>query len=342
MSDQPHILIVGVGSIGERHLRCFQSTDRCTVSLCEPRAGRRNEVMQRYSVQGYPTWEQAVEQETFSAAVIASPAPFHVPTAEALADRGIDLLIEKPLALSTDGLCRLLRRVEQRNSRVAVGFVYRAMPALQKLRSAVQTGEFGRIVQIQVMAGQHFPCYRPAYREIYYADPEQGGGLMQDMLPHPLNAVEWIAGPASSVIADASHQVLADVDVEDTVNVLARHGDIMVSYSLNQHQPVNEYVITVLGDRGAARWELVGGRWLSANVNGGDWSQRDAFVHDRDDYYIGQADSFLDVLAGKAEPLCSLADGVETLMSMLAVLKSSESRTWEPVSRWDDGVVIDE
>ncbi len=328
MSDQPRILIIGVGSIGERHVRCFQATGRCELAICEPMHDRRNDVARRYNVSGYASWNEALENESFSAAVIASPAPWHIPAARALTESGLHLLIEKPLSLNTDGISELSESIKSHATRVSVGFVYRALPALQQMRAAVQSERFGRIVQIQVQSGQHFPFYRPAYREIYYADPAQGGGLIQDMLPHFLNAVEWIAGPATKVVVDAAHKVLPGVEVEDTVNLLTRHGNIMANFSVNQHQPVNESVITVLCESGAARWELSGQRWLSANENGGDWTVQQSYDHQRDDYYILQANAFLDLLDGKAEPLCPLADGITTLHSTLAILESRESGSW--------------
>ena len=331
MTDQPRILIIGVGSIGERHLRCFQSTGRCHVAFCEPLSERRNEVAERYGVNGYESWEQALADERFSAAVIASPAPWHIPTAQDLTDRGVHLLIEKPLSLNTDGVSQLSDSIRCHETRVSVGFVYRSLPALQQMRAAIRSGKLGRIVQVQVQSGQHFPFYRPAYRDIYYADAAQGGGLIQDMLPHFLNAVEWIAGTATRVVVDAEHKVLPGVEVEDTVNVLSRHGDVMASFTTNQHQCVNESVITVLCQHGAARWELNGHRWFLANEIGGDWTLQQSFDHQRDDFYILQANAFMDLLEGKAEPLCCFDEGVATLRSTLAILKSRETGGWETV-----------
>ncbi|MEZ6133445.1 MAG: Gfo/Idh/MocA family oxidoreductase [Pirellulaceae bacterium] len=327
-SAQRHILIVGVGSIGERHVRCFRATGRCTLAICEPQEALRNEVGERYNVNSYPNWETALEREHFSAAVIATPAPWHIPIAKGLTEKRLNLLIEKPLSLSTDGVLQLAESIQMHETRVAVGFVYRALPALQRMRAAVQAGRFGHLVQIQVQAGQHFPFYRPAYREIYYANPALGGGLIQDMLPHFLNAVEWFAGPTTKVVVDAEHQVLPGVDVEDTVHLLTRHNQVMASFSLNQHQPVNESVITVLCERGAARWELSGHRWLSASEIGGDWIEEESFVHQRDDYYILQANAFLDYLDGQSEPLCTLAEATSTLHATLAILQSRKSGCW--------------
>jgi predicted dehydrogenase len=106
----------------------------------------------------------------------------------------------------------------------------------------------------------------------------------------------------------------------------------MYSFTVNQHQPVIEFVMSVLCENGAARWELSGQRWLSASETGGEWKEEESFVHERDDYYILQANAFLDLLECKAEPLCSLADGIDTLHSTLAILKSRKTRSWIDIS----------
>ena len=331
MPDLPRILIIGVGSIGERHLRCFQKTGRCDLALCEPLEERRNDVARRYGVSGYASWEEALDAEQISAAVVASPAPFHVPTALGLAERGVHLLVEKPLSLSLDGIADLTTLVAEKQLKTAVGFVFRALPALREMQQAVASQRFGRPVQIHIQAGQNFPFYRPAYREVYYARHDMGGGAIQDMLPHQVNVAEWMVGPVTRAMADAAHQVLEGVSVEDTVNVLTRHGEVMGSVSLNQYQPPNEFTLTVVCERGAARWELAGQRWLSAQENGGEWKQEGAYQHERDDYYVLQAEGFLDQLEGKAEPLCSLEDGIQTLRAILAIRRSAAAGNWAEV-----------
>jgi predicted dehydrogenase len=327
-ASRPHLLILGVGSIGERHLRCFQNTGRCDLSFCEPLDSRRADVAARYGVSGYRSWQEALDHAPVTAALVASPAPFHVPDAIGLASRGLDLFIEKPLSLCLDRIDELRAVVAEKAVRAAVAYVYRALPALRQMRDAIHSGRFGDPVQVQVHSGQHFPFYRPAYRDIYYADPAMGGGAIQDMLPHHVNAVEWIVGPADRVVADAAHAVLEGVTVEDTVNFLTRHGPVLGSFSANQHQPVNEFVLTVHCQRGSARWEMKGHRWLSAVENGGEWTVEASFTHERDDFYRLQAEAFLDHLEHGAPALCPLEDGITTLKTTIATLDSLKTGRW--------------
>ncbi|SVD86353.1 uncharacterized protein METZ01_LOCUS439207, partial [marine metagenome] len=111
LSKRPNILVIGVGSIGERHLRCFKSTDRCDMALCETLLDRRDGVAMEYGVAGYASIEEALDAQSFDAAIIAVPAPFHVPLATQLTGHGLHLLIEKPLATTLEGVTELLQLI---------------------------------------------------------------------------------------------------------------------------------------------------------------------------------------------------------------------------------------
>ncbi len=298
------------------------------MALCETLVDRRDKVASEYGVAGYASIEETLDAQSFDAAVIAVPASFHVPIATQLTEHGLHLLIEKPLGTTLEGVTELLQLIEEKKTQVSVGYNMRALPALAEMKDAVDSGRFGRPVEIIVTCGQHFPFYRPAYRDIYYADPAMGGGAIQDCITHHLNAGEWLVGPITQLVADAGHCVLEGVEVEDTVHVITRHDTVMGSFSINQHQPPNECIMTVACEQGAARFDITGQRWFSATKPGGDWQLEAEHELDRDGSYIRQANRFLDQMVGEAEPSCSLADGVQTLKANLGVLRSVATRQW--------------
>lgn len=318
------VLVVGAGSIGERHLRCFGATGRAELSFCEPNETLRHTIAERYGVEGYAGLDAAVERgRRFDVAVVATPAPLHIPIATRLAEAGVHLLIEKPLSTSLDGIDVLQNVVERNEVTVGVAYVLRAHPLLRAMQAAIRSGRFGRPLQVVSVSGQHFPTYRPAYREIYYAKRSTGGGAIQDALTHGVNAVEWLVGPADSVMADAAHQRLEDVEVEDTVHVLARHGKVLTSLTLNQYQAPNENTITVVLERGTARIEFHAGRWLSMTEPDKPWTEEMTYAGERDTLFVNQANQYLDAVEGKGPVDCTLEEGLHTLRVMLGVLEST-------------------
>src|SRR5262245_45507622 len=186
------VLLVGVGSIGERHLRCFGRTGRAELGFVEIDADLRHTVATRHGVmRAFGNLEDALTGG-FDAAVVATPAHLHVAIATRLAEAGLDLLVEKPLSTGLGGIEPLRRVVAQEELTCAVAYNYRAMAPLAALRDAVRSGRFGRPIEVVACCGQNFPFYRPAYRDTYYRERATGGGAVQDALTHIVNAAEWV------------------------------------------------------------------------------------------------------------------------------------------------------
>lgn len=286
------ILIIGCGSIGERHLRCFQKTGRCSVAACDTNAGLLATMQQRYGTPVFTSFDEALADARFEAAVISTPAPLHLPMARQLLRAGLHVFIEKPLAIDATLVPAVRATIAEAQRFVAVAYVYHLMPWVAGAREFLRTGELGKVLHASVIAGQHFPTYRPAYREIYYARHDLGGGAVQDALTHLANAVEWLLGPCTRLFGDAAHQALEGVTVEDTVNVSARHGDALVSYAMNQFQAPNETTLRFHAERGSVKIEVHQQRWGVQRRGETAWTWHAPPPLERDDLFIAQAHAF--------------------------------------------------
>jgi predicted dehydrogenase len=276
--------------------------------------------------------DAALSAAPFDGAVICTPAHLHIAMARRLVDSGAHVLIEKPLSTSPDGIDALRSAAAAASRTVSVAYVSRLHPSLNAMKAAIDSGRFGAPVQVVYHGGQHFPTYRPAYREIYYTKHETGGGAIQDAITHVMNTSEWLVGPIDRLVADADHKVLEGVDVEDTVHILTRHRNgVMGSFTLNQHQSPNEGTLTVVCERGVARFEAHRARWRWHTEPESPWRDEPAGDTPRDALFVSQAHAFLDAIEGKGEPSCSLDDGEQTLRVNLAALASWRSRAWEEV-----------
>ena len=126
--------------------------------------------------------------------------------AQQASEANLHILIEKPLSISFDGIDHLDKTIRERKLVVGVAYVFRQYPILSAMKKSLDSGRFGRPLHITGTSGQHFPTYRPAYRETYYTSHAMGGGAIQDGLTHLINAVSWLAGPVERLVADCAHQ----------------------------------------------------------------------------------------------------------------------------------------
>ncbi len=318
------VLIVGCGSIGERHLRCFLNTGRATVTGCDTRPGILAHIKETYGVATAADWSEELRSGRHDVAVICTPASLHVDMAIRALDAGLHVLIEKPLSQSLAGVDGLVAARDRSGRQAAVAYVMHAFPVLREAGAFLRNRPFGPIVQAVMTAGQPFHRLRPAYASTYYRDRAMGGGAIQDALTHSANWFESVLGPTESVLCDCAHLALPDVTVEDTVHIGARHAGAHVAYALNQFQAPNETVFQFNALGGSVRIELHRQRWGTFTPESTDWDWRPTIPVERDGHFTTQANAFLDQVEGRSAPLCSLEAGIQTLRFNLAALASAE------------------
>ncbi len=322
--SQHSILIVGCGSIGERHLRCFQKTGRTCVTACDTNPALLKKMADTYGVPTSASWEEALGSG-FDAAVICTPAPFHVTMATRAMEAGAHVLIEKPLSHSLEGIDGLIAVRDRRQRQAAVAYVLHVYPVLCEARDFLRSGQFGPVRQATVVAGQPFHLIRPAYAQSYYRDRAMGGGAIQDALTHSVNWMESILGPCESVLCDCAHQVLTGVDVEDTVHVSLRHAAALSNFSLNQFQAPNETTFQFNAADGSVKIELHRQRWGTFAAGASAWDWHTLAPLDRDGPFLLQANAFLDQIEGQPSRLCSIEAALATLRFNLSAIASAES-----------------
>ena len=322
------VLIIGCGSIGERHLRCFQRTDRARVTACDASPSLLQTMATTYGVPVTADWERAIEAGGFDAVVICTPAHLHVEMALRVLRAGCHVLIEKPLSQSIQNVAELLRARDETGRKAVVAYVLHVYPLLSQVRDYILSGAIGPIRHVTSTSGQHFPVCRPAhavhYAQTYYRDRKTGGGAIQDALTHTVNWIESVIGPTDSLYCDSAHQVLPGVTVEDTVNLCARHGDILVSHSINQFQAPNESTIQFNAAGGSVKVETHLRRWGVQKLGENAWTWTEVPPADRDAPFIAQAHRFLDLIEGKPAELCTLEAAEQTLRFNLAAIASSD------------------
>ena len=318
------VLIVGAGGIGERHVRCFQKAGIGRVGIVESQAERRELIAARYGCPGFADCEEALKAEPWTVGVVASPAPSHIPIATRLAEAGLNLLIEKPLAVVPDGLDRLQVFEAIRTMRVA--YVYRHMLPVMELKRRLQAGSLGNPLAAQIVCGEDYSLARPDYARIYYGRHETGGGAIQDVLTHFVNTMDWLVGPARDVQCLVGNRKLRDVSVEDTVCCSIRHeGGCLAGYYVCQGQAPAETSFTVHCENGSVRAALSQQRVGEFRPGDAEWTWTQFGPVERDEIYVRQAKAFLDAMAGHPDHACMLAEAVHSLNVNIAALESARS-----------------
>lgn len=319
------ILVIGTGSIGRRHLRALASLDGIEVSIAEPvEAMRQRVAADRGVIAAYPDYRDA-DLSSLDAAVICAPAHLHVSMATDLLASGTHVLIEKPLAVKSDGIDALKRVRDEQGLVASVAFTLRSDPVVRELRERVQSGEFGKVHALHFYGGHFWPDHREDYPPAYAMRRDTGGGIFPDMLVHWVNLLEWTFGPPGDVSAHHDRRVLTEIGTEDSGFATFRFpgGPVaQLGMCLFQRDSVQEWHI--IAERGTYRIGLDTPHLDVYDGARGEWTQGRARRGDQDDTFLEQTEHFLDCIEGRDTPRCSLEEGEQTLRTILATLESAD------------------
>jgi predicted dehydrogenase len=337
------VLIMGLGGIGQRHLRNLRMArgDDLDIVAYDPRpnppvltdqlkveAGASLE--KKYNLRLFPDIEQALAQKP-QAAFVCNPTSLHVPTAIRAAREGCALFIEKPLSHSLEQVDELIGLVESRSLAAVVGYQMRFHPCLQRLHELVQEKKIGRILSVRAEVGEYLPGWHTYedYRQGYAARQDLGGGVILSQI-HELDYLYWLFGMPRRVFTLGGHLSNLEVDVEDTADILMEcvldGYPIPVSLHQDYIQNPSKRSCEIVGDAGKI---LVDIRALTLQVFDGQGNSVEADSYEgfqRNQMFLDELNYFLDSIQGKQVPLVNLRDGAQSLRMALAAKESLATR----------------
>lgn len=331
------LLIVGHGSMGQRHLRI----SRALLPSADIRVLRhqRCESIPEYANGCTNSLDEALAFAP-QVAVICSPATFHLQTAQPLAEVGAHLLVEKPLAASLEGVGELLSTCAERKSVLMTAYNLRFLTSLQEYRRLIQSGRIGRVISVRCEIGQYLPSWRPGYdyRKGVSASFALGGGAVLE-LSHEIDYLRWIFGEVAWVQASLSCQSELEIDVEDTAHLILgfdpdKDGRKLIanlSMDFVRHDTTRQCI--AIGEYGSLRWNGITGAVDFFSAGGAVW--KTVFVHppQRDESYTLEWQHFLDCIDTGAAPLISGRDGLAALRVIEAARFSAAANVATSVER---------
>ncbi len=327
------ILVVGGGSIGERHLRCFLKTGRAEVALCDNRPERLKQIAAAYPLVGAYEDFNRIDLSKFYAVVIGVPAHLHVPWARKAVEAGAHTLIEKPLSLSLEGIDELDRLAKSTRRTVGVAHVRRAMPAMKVAKRELESGKIGDVLACSFIGLYDHRTARPDYRSTYWAHRAQGGGAVFDVSSHITNMIQWYLGPIKSVMAQYDHLLIEGTDAEDTLSYLLRfrNSPALGAVHLVAWQAERTDQLILSGTKGSIHCDAWTGR-VGVVLRDGNWTWTEG-LRDKPDAkgqtdapFIFEAENFLDATEGKGTIMCSLLEARHTIETCLALSESGRRR----------------
>ena len=201
MSGRPlRVGLAGLGSMGRNHLRHLSSRPDCTlVAIADPEAAALADAVTRTGAAGFADSLAMIAETTLDAVVVAAPTTAHAAIAAAAIERGLPVLVEKPLAATVDEGLTLVAAARDRGIPLQVGHVERFNPAVLELGRRLADGWVGALYSITSRRAGPFPA---RIRDV---------GVTIDLATHDADILSWIARERPTrVYAELAQRVHAD------------------------------------------------------------------------------------------------------------------------------------
>ena len=336
------VLFVGLGGIGQRHLRNLRTLRGDSLDAIAYRVRADSpaltdqlevepgvDVMAKYAVRACADLSSGLD-EAPDLVVISNPSSLHVETARAAVQRGLPVFVEKPLGHSPDGVASLVVEAERRQVVATVGYQLRFHPCLQRAKLAISEGLLGRVLAVRCQVGEYLPGWHKYedYRHMYAARRDLGGGVILSQI-HELDYLYWLFGMPSRVFTVGGHLSDLELDVEDVASTVMEidRGDGRIPVQLHQDyvQRPPARTCEVVGTHGKLTVDLA----LPSLTRFGETGELvEAFEPSgfmRNDLFLDEARHMLRCVARESEPRVSLRDGAKSLLLALASRTSMQT-----------------
>jgi predicted dehydrogenase len=332
-------LFVGLGGVGQRHLRNLRAVAGEAVELLAYRVRRLTHVVtdtlgiesgadleKKYGLRVFGDLDEALCQRP-DAVFICNPSSLHTEVALKAAEAKCHLFIEKPLASSWQDIDRLIALVEKNRLATLVGYQLRFHPVLRHLHALLQERAVGRVLAVRIEVGEWLPGWHPYedYRQMYASRKDLGGGVVLSQI-HEMDYVYWLFGRPRRVFALGGKLSSLEIDVEDVAAILLqceREGQtVPVEMHLDYVQRPPSRTCTVIGDAGKIAVDLRAPSIELFNASGERADFRRIGDFQRNQLFLDEMAHFLACVRGEQKSVVTVRDGAESLRMALAVKES--------------------
>ena len=327
------VLVIGQGSIGKRHSRLLtkQFPELSVTSI-----GHRQVYGDDFAKSGQfntPVDPGKLLEANPDAAIVAGPASAHLAIARCLLNAGVHVLIEKPVACTSEGVKELQLLAERRRCVVLLGYNLRFSNSLNRFKQCLTDQIVGRILSVRCEVGQYLPDWRCGadFKQSVSAQKLLGGGVLLE-LSHEIDYLQWIFGSICLVSGQLLQQSEWGLDVEDTAHILLtftpRNNSSALVASLNMDfiRRDSTRMCVAIGEEGSLLWDAIEGRVSVRYAGSSKWEPIFTENVDGEETYLKEHHHFFECIQNQHAPLVGIAQGLRVMEVIDAVRQSSNQQ----------------
>ncbi|CAK4845489.1 unnamed protein product [Aphanomyces euteiches] len=328
--------IVGCGSITKyRHAPEYAHNDAVEiVAFCDPNVERAALMAEEYGGKVYADYLEMFHNEALDAVSVCTPNLYHAPISIAAARAGFHVLCEKPMAASEADALRMIAAAEESGVILMIGHNQRLMPAHQKAKEVLQTGDLGKVLTFRTAFGHPGPeSWSADGKESWFFQKDVAiVGAMGDLGVHKADLIRWLLDDEVveiSAFVETLHK--EDTEVDDNAICIMRmsQGSIGTLTASWTYYKGEDNSTLLYCEKGVIKIGTDPVDQVIVERTDGTVDKYDvgAISTNTGQTHSRVIDSFIYSILTNTPPAISGEDGMKSLKVILAALESADSKT---------------
>ncbi|MBC7321159.1 Gfo/Idh/MocA family oxidoreductase [bacterium] len=255
--------IIGCGQNAHKHSEVVSDIPQLElVAVCDSNSSKAKDFASLYKVRKvYTDYRELLEKEDLDFVSISTPHSSHYEIAKTALNSGVNVLVEKPLALSLEEAKELCFLADNLGLKLGMVVQMRYNPLIELAQDAVKNGTLGRLF----LGSVHMLWYRPQeyFENSWRGSKDYDGGMLYNMAIHYLDLLISFFGEVRSAYAMAD-TFTHSIETEDTlVAVLKFYNGALATFegSFSIYPQNLETSLSIFGDKGSI---VIGGIALNS------------------------------------------------------------------------------
>lgn len=235
------VAVIGVGNIGHHHARIYSGLPNVDlVGICDIDKEKGGEIARKYNCLFSDDYLSFIRKNRIEAASVAVPTHLHHKVGCDLLNKGIHILLEKPIATTLLQARKMINIAKEKRLKFTVGHVERFNPVVAALKNIISKGKLGEIISINIKRVGGLPAFI------------RNENVILDLAIHDIDIVNYILGIYPEKIFAVKSKNLVK-GKEDCASILLKYGKTSVFMEVNWVTPVKIRTLDITGTKAYAR-----------------------------------------------------------------------------------------
>ncbi len=360
MSNDNDILKVAIIGLGHLHPRSYMPLfENCdgthVIAACDKNTELANSFCNDFNLKAYTEMENLLANERIDIAAVFLPHCDCADAAIQCAQKGIHLMVEKPIAQTVEQVNRIAEAVKTNHVKLTTGYCWRYHPVIKKMKECIEQGVIGDIVSVEArLAAGKVDRYIKGHSEWMLEKAKAGGGPMYNLGVHWIDTLCYLLGDNIAEVCAVNTQTNNEYDIEDSSVAMLKFksgpiGVLSTSYIVPDCFPCGrdlylgikgtQGILTYApgyegeqGSSGAGQTDVLE-LYSDSKKLAGASARRFSFQLDNVvgySGYMGKAylEGFVDAIINETEPFITIEQATGVLKVVEAVYRSDEKRNW--------------